>query len=433
MARFDKSSPVFDKFDESKGCRDYCLEDDNPSALNKYRRRQIQSYTLNTEAQSPLGSNNLSNSSEFGAELGDSSAEYYKNFITRNCGDCGSITINTDSLPCTKSIKCTDPNRQMIIERMRYSNSEDQSISKDDNSSDSLIFTNDENREISSIKLSNENLCILPSGLGSGQSDDRFIHKDYRENAFNHIAEHDVSNDDGMQCCFNNSTSDPLPSQPVYNHYQLQYDPKPIVIYKASKNPPAIYKQNVIIKYLKPPSLPQPGPIIIREILSPQIPPAPPLIIRQRMPNPPTPPPLILRERPPIPPKVVPSQVIIKKLPPHPPAPRQVIIERYPPLPPKPQDIIIERWLPYEINKKRKVIYQMAPKVEKNYSMPRNLIITYQAKKPLLETVVNRIGTVQMEPEEYMARHRDSVLDTSILLERAKQAGVLQHTVTYCK
>lgn len=265
------------------------------------------------------------------------------------------------------------------------------------------------------MQLSNKTLDLLPSDLPErGVTTAKASGTAFRERTMNEKSAHMLS----LRYNDQNSAEDPS------SHYHpLQYDPKPLVIYKASKNPPAVYKQNIIIRYFKPPKLPAPGPIIIREIRSPQQPPAPPLIIRQRMPTPVTPPPLILRERPPNPPKPIPPQVILKKLPSLPPAPRQVIIERYPPLPPKPRDIIIERWLSYEVNQKRKVIYQIAPE-EPNNATPKNIIVAYQPKKPVLRRIVNRLGVVSMEPSEYMAKYGQSVLNTSILLDKIQKAGL---------
>ena len=42
---------------------------------------------------------------------------------------------------------------------------------------------------------------------------------------------------------------------------------------------PLIYKQNIMVKFLKPPPVPL-GPLIIREVRPPQPPPPPPLVSR---------------------------------------------------------------------------------------------------------------------------------------------------------
>jgi hypothetical protein len=54
---------------------------------------------------------------------------------------------------------------------------------------------------------------------------------------------------------------------------QLYYDPNPELIRKPQMITPIIYRQNIKIKFLKPPSVPQ-GPLIIREVR----PPPPPLV-----------------------------------------------------------------------------------------------------------------------------------------------------------
>lgn len=58
---------------------------------------------------------------------------------------------------------------------------------------------------------------------------------------------------------------------------QLYFDPNPETIRKPQTVAPLVYKQNIMIKFLKPPTVPQ-GPLIIREIRPPQPPPPPPLV-----------------------------------------------------------------------------------------------------------------------------------------------------------
>lgn len=64
---------------------------------------------------------------------------------------------------------------------------------------------------------------------------------------------------------------------------QLYFDPNPEIIRKPAMIAPIIYKQNITIKFLKPPSIPQ-APLIIREIRPPQPPPPPPLVRLSRLP-----------------------------------------------------------------------------------------------------------------------------------------------------
>ncbi|CAF4676232.1 unnamed protein product [Rotaria sp. Silwood1] len=89
---------------------------------------------------------------------------------------------------------------------------------------------------------------------------------------------------------------------------QLYVDPNPELIRKPLMISPLAYKQNIRIKFLKPPPVPQ-GPLIIREVRPPQPPPPPPLVIRQRPIPPVTQPPIVLREKPPRVPDMTKSKV----------------------------------------------------------------------------------------------------------------------------
>ncbi|CAF1583964.1 unnamed protein product [Rotaria magnacalcarata] len=74
-------------------------------------------------------------------------------------------------------------------------------------------------------------------------------------------------------------------------------------------NQEVTYKQNVIVRWLKPPTPPPPAPIIIREIqCPPEIP--PPIIYRQVPQCPRTPPPIIVREQPQ---RCLPRQAIVQR------------------------------------------------------------------------------------------------------------------------
>ncbi|CAF3951522.1 unnamed protein product [Rotaria magnacalcarata] len=163
-------------------------------------------------------------------------------------------------------------------------------------------------------------------------------------------------------------------------NYPINYDPSPEIIRKKHEDyyEPIVYKQQIAVRYLCPPTPPPPAPLIIREIRPIQPLPLPPsstdefvllyyifcylffpVIIRQLPPPPITPPPIIIRERPPIPPSFTTPQIIYKRISPIQQLERRVIIERLPPMPAKPPDIIVERWLPYK-KQKRKVIYERA-------------------------------------------------------------------------
>ncbi|CAF2399205.1 unnamed protein product [Rotaria sp. Silwood2] len=206
---------------------------------------------------------------------------------------------------------------------------------------------------------------------------------------------------------------------------QLYVDPNPELIRKPLLVSPLTYKQNIRIKFLKPPPVPQ-GPLIIREVRPPQPPPPPPLLIRQRPIPPVSQPPIILREKPPRVPEVTRTQVLTKTLPPAPPPPRSIVIERVPSLPPKPRDIIIERWIPYEsMAQKRKVIIQRC-KEPKLYPPPKNVIITYDNVQVKVVRQFERLGITPEDPQKYSARYGDSLLDAKDLLAQAKELGITE-------
>jgi hypothetical protein len=112
------------------------------------------------------------------------------------------------------------------------------------------------------------------------------------------------------------------------DNMNIQTDHEPLRVTKPSDQNVHHYKQQVNVRFLQPPSGPEPAPIIIKERHAPAQPHQAPVVVRQRPPTPPTPPPLIIRERPPTPPTQQQPQIIEKVLPAPPAAPRQVIVER---------------------------------------------------------------------------------------------------------
>jgi hypothetical protein len=118
----------------------------------------------------------------------------------------------------------------------------------------------------------------------------------------------------------------------------INQDANPIRILKPT-NQNVVYKQQVNIRYLQPPTPPPQAPIIIREKHLPQSQ-QPPIVIRQTEPLAPTPPPLVIREKAPIAPATGTPTIIERSLPAPPPPPRQVIIERIPAPPVKPRPIV---------------------------------------------------------------------------------------------
>ncbi|CAF0758407.1 unnamed protein product [Didymodactylos carnosus] len=190
--------------------------------------------------------------------------------------------------------------------------------------------------------------------------------------------------------------------QGPHGSYKINFDPNPQIIRKHA-NDAVTYKQEVAVRYLRPPTPPPPGPLIIKEVRNPALPAAPPIVIRQRPPRPATPPPLIIRERPPQPPAQLGPKLITKPVPPPPPPPRRVIIERMPPLPPKPQSIIVERWLPYK-QQKRRVIYQKAPPVPPP-APQKNLIIQWEGTQARVVKEFRNLGIIKADPMAYVQQY----------------------------
>ncbi len=60
--------------------------------------------------------------------------------------------------------------------------------------------------------------------------------------------------------------------------YPINYDPSPHIILKKvdDRHEPIIYKQQIAVRYLCPPTPPPPAPLIIREIRPPEQSPLPP-------------------------------------------------------------------------------------------------------------------------------------------------------------
>jgi hypothetical protein len=182
------------------------------------------------------------------------------------------------------------------------------------------------------------------------------------------------------------------------NDYKLNYDENPEFVLKKPKEK-VTYKQEVGIRYLRPPSPPPPGDLIIIQEKNIVESPLPPLVIRQQPPRPVTPPPIIVRERPPTPPLPIEEQIIRipgKKIV----LPRKVIVERLAELPQKPPSIIFEKWLPYE-KQKRKVIH----KIEIPDDEPKPTIT--QVIKP--KNFVSRLQTTT----ECFERYRSELMSIS--------------------
>ena len=201
----------------------------------------------------------------------------------------------------------------------------------------------------------------------------------------------------------NQSEIDKWASQLPIDDYPLNDDPSPKLIRKKPQQN-LEYIQEIAVRYLRPPSLPEPGEIVIRQNQNEfAAQPPPPLIIRQQPPRPLTPEPLIIREAPPEPPtSVFPRKVTVISGKAGPPPPRKVIFERLPELPARPQSILIERWLPYK-TPKRKVIYEQTSS-NVVFAKPKNVIIQWEAPKAHIKREVKYLGIVRADPVEYSKR-----------------------------
>ena len=93
-------------------------------------------------------------------------------------------------------------------------------------------------------------------------------------------------------------------------------------------------------------------------------------------------------------------------------------------------DIIIERWIPYGPQAKRRTIIQRAPPAVQ-YSPPRNIIVVYEKVQARVVRQFQRLGVTQENPEAYLARFGDSLLDAATLVQQARAAGVIEDIVIY--
>ncbi|CAF3330503.1 unnamed protein product [Rotaria socialis] len=205
----------------------------------------------------------------------------------------------------------------------------------------------------------------------------------------------------------------------------IYIDSNPQIIRRTTTENPVTYEQRVLVRYLQPPPLPPPEPLIIKEVCPDQPPPPPPLILREQAPPRPSLPPLVLRERPPIPPPRLPGETITRVLPAVPVPPRSVVIERYPAPPEKPRDIIIERWLPYGPESARRTIVQRAC-CDVAYPQPYYHIIVYDGVQTRIIRRFENLGVVQECPDAYKARYGSSLIDSSTLVQKARDAGVVE-------
>ena len=148
-----------------------------------------------------------------------------------------------------------------------------------------------------------------------------------------------------------------------------------VISKKSSKD--IEYVQEMVLRYLRPPTPPQPGEVIITQLPNIVTRPAPPLILRQMPARPKSPSPLVIREKTPLVPKPIGMKFITisgKKIPP---PPRKVIIEQLPQIPSRPQDVVVERWMPYP-KVKRRVIFNKPNQPDPEFAKPKNMIIQWE-------------------------------------------------------
>ncbi|KAL7677116.1 hypothetical protein ACOME3_003362 [Neoechinorhynchus agilis] len=181
--------------------------------------------------------------------------------------------------------------------------------------------------------------------------------------------------------------------------------------------PATVYRQNISVRYLKPPT-PEPEVVIIKEVREePRE--LPPKIIRQRQPAPRTPSPIIIREKPPTPPVQKQPKVILKYLSPDPPTTRRVIIEKYDSPPVKPRDIIIERWLPYSKPETRTVVHRSVQKGP----VREPIIVGHKRPTSRFERELVVDGVIKTDPDTYLRRYGDRLVDVGTIRKELDHMG----------
>ncbi|CAF0906955.1 unnamed protein product [Adineta ricciae] len=222
----------------------------------------------------------------------------------------------------------------------------------------------------------------------------------------------------------------PSPSTDALDHRvdetqltNISHDPYAQYIQRNNNNQ-ITYEQNVFIRYLRPPTPPEPGPLIIREMYAPAPFEKAPLIVHQRSLPPKTPPPIVIRERPPIPPPVDPPRIVNRYLPAAPTPPRKIIIQRQLPLPPKPQPVIIEKWLPYKPPPQRRVIVQQAQMPTQQNPVRMSTIITHGTPCVNIVQNIRHLGTVRVDPHIYSAQYGSLLASSEYIRNIMSRFGI---------
>ncbi len=197
------------------------------------------------------------------------------------------------------------------------------------------------------------------------------------------------------------------------NDYKINNDLDPEIIRKSNTTK-LNYIQDLSIKYLRPSSPLPAGDITINQEPNYPTAPAPPIIIRQMQPRAVTPDVKIYRETPPKKPIETSKKIVVMRGNRIPPPPRRVVIERLPRLPPKPAPIQIERWLPYQ-QLERRVVFNKNKVPDPVQEKPRNLIINWEPANYTIEKQVKYLGVSQMDPDEYVREHGDTLIKSGDL------------------
>lgn len=188
------------------------------------------------------------------------------------------------------------------------------------------------------------------------------------------------------------------------DQYELNNDPNPQVIRKKP-NKKLVYEQEIGVRYLKPPNVPEPGKIIIKQEPDIRAPEAPPLVIRQTRRQKKCKKPIVIREAPPQPPEPIPDKLISIPGKCLCPPPRRIVVEKLPCLPPKPQPVIIEKWLPYKKPEERTVVYEKAPEPAP-LPKQKNLVIEWETPDIEINRKIKKLGVIEADPAQYREQYR---------------------------
>ena len=91
-------------------------------------------------------------------------------------------------------------------------------------------------------------------------------------------------------------------------------------------------------------------------------------------------------------------------------------------------DIIIERWLPYGPQPERRTIVERVQNTV-TYPEPRNKIIVYEGVEARVVRQFEKDGVIREDPAHYVARYGGTLLDSSTLVQMARNAGVFEDLV----